>query len=51
MHVVVCIKMVPDTTQVKIDPSPTRSCVGRAVHHQSVSTTMRFEAALRVKDK
>ena len=37
MHFVVCIKQVPDTTDVKIDPKTnTLMREGVAVHHQPV---------------
>ena len=51
MHVVVCVKMVPDTTQVKIDPV-TNTLVRKDVPFiTNPFDTHAVEEALRVKDK
>jgi electron transfer flavoprotein beta subunit len=51
MHVVVCVKMVPDTTQVKIDPV-TNTLVRKDVPFiTNPFDTRAVEEALRVKDK
>jgi electron transfer flavoprotein beta subunit len=51
MHVVVCVKMVPDTTQVKIDPV-TNTLIRKDVPFiTNPFDTRAVEEALRVKDK
>jgi len=51
MHVVVCVKMVPDTTQVKIDPV-TNTLVRKDVPFiTNPYDTRAVEEALRLKDK
>jgi electron transfer flavoprotein beta subunit len=51
MHVVVCVKMVPDTTQVKIDPV-TNTLVRKDIPFiTNPFDTRAVEEALRVKDK
>ncbi len=51
MHIVVCVKMVPDTTQVKIDPV-TNTLVRKDVPFiTNPFDTRAVEEALRVKDK
>jgi electron transfer flavoprotein beta subunit len=51
MHVVVCVKMVPDTTQVRIDPA-TNTLVRMDVPFiTNPYDTRAVEEALRIKDK
>ena len=51
MHVVVCVKMVPDTTQVKIDPV-TNTLIRKDVPFiTNPFDTRAVEEALRIKDK
>jgi electron transfer flavoprotein beta subunit len=51
MYIVVCVKMVPDTTQVKIDPV-TNTLIRRDVPFiTNPFDTRAVEAALRIKDK
>lgn len=51
MHVVVCVKMVPDTTQVKIDPV-TNTLVRKDIPFiTNPFDTRAVEESLRVKDK
>src|SRR5512144_2420284 len=51
MHVVVCVKMVPDTTQVKIDPV-TNTLIRKDVPFiTNPFDTRAVEESLRVKDR